>query len=245
MSRSRQAARLVAVVGFEIGCLGGLFLLGKQPWLRIRWSDWGAWVRLTPTEDAIAAFVWLAAVACALWLTGSTLVYAVARASRVPALIRSVEWMTLPAIRRVTERALGAVLVAATMTATPVWAEPPPPFLAAVDHDEPLLPPGLIGPVSPVPEQNPDPAGSTGVPHREEPPDAGVEATTEVVKVRSGDNLWVISRRHLTGALGRLPADDEIAPYWREVIDRNRPHLISGNPDLIYPDEVIRLPPTG
>ena len=171
MSRSRQAARLVAVVGFEIGCLGGLFLLGQQPWLRIRWSDWGTWVRITPTEDAIAAFVWLAAVACAIWLTGSTLVYAVARASRVPALIRSVEWMTLPAIRRVTERALGAVLVAATMTATPVRAEPPPPFFAVVDHDEPLLPPGLTGPVSPGPEQNADPAGSTGVPHPEEPPE--------------------------------------------------------------------------
>ena len=245
MSRSRQAARLVAVVGFEIGCLGGLFLLGQQPWLRIRWSDWGTWVRITPAEDAIAAFAWLAAAACAIWLTGSTLVYTVARASRVPALIRSVEWMTLPPIRRVTERVLGAVLVAATMTATPVRAEPPPPFLAAVDHDEPLLPPGLTGPVSPVPERNADPAGSTGVPDPGKPPAAGVEAAAEVVQVRSGDNLWVISRRHLTGALGRVPGNDEIAPYWREVIARNRPHLLSGNPDLIYPGEVIRLPPTG
>jgi hypothetical protein len=242
MSRSRQAARLVAVVGFEIGCLGGLFLLGQQPWLRIRWSDWGTWVRITPAEDAIAAFAWLAAVACAIWLMGSTLVYTVARVSRVPALIRSVEWMTLPAIRRVTDRVLAAVLVAATMTATPVRAEPPPPVLAVVDQDGPWLPPGLTGPASPGPGRN---AGPTGVPDPGKPPAAAVEAAAEVVQVRSGDNLWVISRRHLTGALGRVPASDEIAPYWRQVIARNRPHLLSGNPDLIYPGEVIRLPPTG
>ena len=102
--------RLVLVLGIEAAALIGLLHLGRRPWLRIDWSDLGTWLRVTPTEDALAALVWLAALGCVVWLTGSTLLYLVARASRVPALIRSVEWMTLPAIRRVTEGALAAVL---------------------------------------------------------------------------------------------------------------------------------------
>jgi hypothetical protein len=248
MSRTKQFTRLVMVVGFESGCLAGLLLLGRRPWLRIRWSGLGAWLRATPAEDAIAACVWFAAVGGAIWLTGSTLIYVIARASRVPALIRSVEWMTLPTIRRAIERTLGPVLVAATMTATPVLAEPPPSFVVVVDRDGTLLPPGLVGPLPAHSETSAGAAGPAGPPlltNSQEPPTAVVEASTEAVKVRSGDNLWVICRRHLTGALGRLPANDEIAPYWRQVIARNQPHLISGNPDLIYPGEVIKLPPTG
>jgi nucleoid-associated protein YgaU len=190
----------------------------------------------------------LAALGCAIWLTGSTLIYVIARASRVPLLIRSVEWMTLPAIRRVTERALGLVLVAATMTATPVLAAPPPPFITVVDRDGSLLPPGLAGPLPVGIDRSASSAGSAGPPlltNSQDPPTDLVGASMEAVHVRSGDNLWVICRRHLTGGLGRLPANEEIAPYWRQVIARNQSSLISGNADLIYPGEVIELPPAG
>lgn len=60
-----------------------------------------------------------------------------------------------------------------------------------------------------------------------------------VVVVR-GDHLWKISARHLGPAAG----DREIAPYWREVVDVNTPSLRSGDPDLIYPGEVVELPVT-
>lgn len=63
--------------------------------------------------------------------------------------------------------------------------------------------------------------------------------------VRSGDNLWIICRRHLTDALGRPVTNEEIAPLWRRVIAHNQPNLISGNPDLIYAGEVIAMPPSG
>ena len=61
------------------------------------------------------------------------------------------------------------------------------------------------------------------------------------VEVVTGDNLWRISQRRLD----ELGSEDAIAPYWREVVDVNRPHLRSGDPDLIYPGEVIKLPPPG
>ena len=58
------------------------------------------------------------------------------------------------------------------------------------------------------------------------------------VVVRQGDHLWKISAR----ALGRDSSDSAVAPYWVEVVDVNRPRLRSGDPDLIYPGEMILLP---
>ena len=60
----------------------------------------------------------------------------------------------------------------------------------------------------------------------------------ERVTVRPGDHLWKISERHL----GVHAPEQRVAPYWLEVIEVNEPHLRSGNPDLIYPGEVVRLP---
>jgi len=60
----------------------------------------------------------------------------------------------------------------------------------------------------------------------------------DVVVVETGDHLWKISERHVTR---RSPGLD-VAPYWSRVIEVNTPSLRSGDPDLIYPGEVIRLP---
>lgn len=64
---------------------------------------------------------------------------------------------------------------------------------------------------------------------------AGEPDSVVVVK---GDHLWKISARHL----GDDASNNEIAPYWVEVIEVNTPHLRSGDPDLIYPGEVVELP---
>jgi nucleoid-associated protein YgaU len=60
--------------------------------------------------------------------------------------------------------------------------------------------------------------------------------TTAVVV--PGDHLWKISEHHLESADSAL----EVAPYWRQVIEVNTPSLRSGDPDLIFPGEVIELP---
>lgn len=67
--------------------------------------------------------------------------------------------------------------------------------------------------------------------------ESGTPATDEVVVVK-GDHLWKISQRHLDSH----SPDDAVAPYWLRVIEVNTPSLRSGDPDLIYPGEVIRLP---
>jgi hypothetical protein len=64
--------------------------------------------------------------------------------------------------------------------------------------------------------------------------------------VVQGDNLWTIARNHLAEVRGR-PAvelsDRQIAAYWVTLVDANLGGLRSGDPDLIYPGEVVELPP--
>ena len=68
-----------------------------------------------------------------------------------------------------------------------------------------------------------------------------VSATNQQsVVVVVGDHLWKISSRHLKTATVET---SDVATYWRAVIDLNLDDLRSGNPDLIYPGEVISLPP--
>ena len=62
------------------------------------------------------------------------------------------------------------------------------------------------------------------------------------VVVEPGDHLWKISASHLEEVLERPAEPAEIDPYWRVVIETNRALLKSGDPDLIYPGEVITLP---
>jgi nucleoid-associated protein YgaU len=67
----------------------------------------------------------------------------------------------------------------------------------------------------------------------------------EAVKViiASGDNMWTLAESRLHEVLGRPPADAETGPYWRRVVQVNRDRIRSGDPDLIFPGEVLILPP--
>jgi nucleoid-associated protein YgaU len=104
----------------------------------------------------------------------------------------------------------------------------------------------------PPPTYTPRPAGppeahrpgtGPGQPGPQTPP-----SRPDVHRVRPGDNLWVIARDRLAQATGRddgtLP-EREVARYWLEVVEANRAELRSGDPDLIFPGELIRLPPVG
>ena len=97
---------------------------------------------------------------------------------------------------------------------------------------------------SPVPKGLPPPQGGTATvadslgAQAGQGPSPGVDTVT----VSPGDNLWDISEAQLQNRLGRPPTNSEVADYWRRVIDANQGHLQSGDPNLIYPGETIRLP---
>ncbi len=68
-------------------------------------------------------------------------------------------------------------------------------------------------------------------------------ATADEWEVEQGDHFWHIARTTLEQAWDRSPADDEIVPYWRDLIDTNRDRLAPpGDPDLIHPGQQFELP---
>lgn len=74
------------------------------------------------------------------------------------------------------------------------------------------------------------------------PPTAPSDPAARIV-VRPGDNLWVIARTELVRRTGAYPNDGQVARYWQAVIDANRETLRSGDPGLIFPGEIVALPP--
>lgn len=72
----------------------------------------------------------------------------------------------------------------------------------------------------------------------------GTDTPTTVV-VEKGDHLWSITATHLEASTGLEPSASEITPVWVEVIAANRDRLRSGDPDLIFPGEIVVLPAGG
>ena len=61
-----------------------------------------------------------------------------------------------------------------------------------------------------------------------------------------GEHLWSIAAGQVAMVTGKSPADlspADVAPYWLRVVELNRHRLRSGNPNLVYPGEVVELPP--
>lgn len=59
-----------------------------------------------------------------------------------------------------------------------------------------------------------------------------------------GEHLWHVAKIHLSESWGRPVLDGEITRYWVEVVEANRASLPDpANPDLVYPGDVVELPP--
>ena len=284
-SRAGAAFRLVGVIAVEAVAVFALHRLGTVPGFSPDWSDLGGWLATATPEEAIATTLRLVALVLAWWLLVTTVLYALGRIAGLVGLVRSVEWATLPMVRRLADRAAAVSLAVITVAAPAVAVIAP---LPAVEHTtagqtakDPNLappfpqppevtrvsPPGTVDPALPPPvplpqsgevAYTPTPAGSEGTwapplapPARRAVVRAGtsspaqqqVEVPSEHVVV-PGDNLWIISERHLEQVTGRGDLSDrEVANYWVTVIEANRNRVRSGDPDLIYPGEVIVLPP--
>ena len=76
--------------------------------------------------------------------------------------------------------------------------------------------------------------------------DPGLEAEAPAARswdVAEGDHFWGIAKTTLTESWGRAPTDEEITPYWRQLVEANTDRLLPPeDPNLIYPGQSFELP---
>jgi len=259
MGMGRSRLRLVALLAVEGGSIEGLRRIGEC--LHIDGEHPLTWLRSAPLEDAVAATAWAAALGVAAWLALTTVGYLVARITRLRRASALLCRATVPLVRRLVDRAL-AISLATSIAAGPALpalaAEPPPPVVFQIAEDglpHPtapvleassdldrvimILPPGVAGAgFAPRPAPNTAPAQEPAGPAPESRPPESESRHT----VASGDNLWTIAAAHLRASSDHPPATGEVADYWRRVVAANESTLRSGDPNLIFPGEIVTLP---
>ena len=252
----------------EVVAVVALHRLGAVDGFAIPRHDLVGWLRATPSEDTLLVGVRLAALVAAWWLLASTLLYVAARLAHMHGAARSLGWATLPFVRNWADRLATVSIVTASVlgVARPAAAEPPPtsnpglpPVVVELDHRErPVLPgeppvrvrTGRSGdpssPTAPPLENSPAPPTSVVVPPTLPVPSPSPSPAGATHTVVSGEHLWSIASNHLATGSGKDASDltaADIAPYWSRVVELNRSRLRSGNPNLVYPGEVVDLPP--
>lgn len=250
-SRLRALVTVMAAIAAPLLALAALARL-EAGWVRVDWSDPWGWLGRAPFEDAVGALLRLGGMGLCAWLAASSLLYLLARACGVPAVIRVAGRMALPAVRRAADRLVAGALTLATLSApfgaaaaVTGPAEAPATTRPVVVH-APVAPDYLpLGEVRPAPPSSGPlpPVAGAYLPYRPSGPGAGAPAGGLEVTVRPGDHLWGLAERRLAAVLGRAATDDEVAGYWRSVVAASLPRLRSGDPDLVFPGEVVRLPP--
>ena len=129
-----------------------------------------------------------------------------------------------------------------TSTAPPTTDAPAPPSTRS--RPASTTPPPATAPPATAPPTTTPPLGDVARPEVEAPTPAPPARPSIGIPyvVQPGDNLWLIAQRTLEQHA--RPAR-ELATYWHAVIDTNARTLRSGDPNLIYPGEVITLPAFG
>ncbi len=216
------------------------------------------WLAAGPADVLVMGVLRGIGLVLSYWLLFSTLAYVLVRLADVPAALRAVEWATLPFVRRIADGVAVSALsvsLAAPLALQPLAlaSEAPEPVVVTTEQGA-YIPPGFDAPpaytptVDPIEPDDTPPAtldavkeADTAAP-AEAPPKALISPTSlpdSHVVVR-GEHLWSIAEARLR-AVGRTEplGDADIAPYWARLVEANRPHLRSGDPDLIHPGEVI------
>lgn len=213
------------------------------------------WFQATEPAVALVAIARLAALAIGYWLLTTTIIYGLAHQLGWSAVTDGMRWITLPVVRRVVHGVTAVSLTGfsimgpAAVSVAPALAQTEAVVAQDGDDDSTGQLESEVDDGTPPPAYEPEAAGwpdmapeSDGfwIPEALTQADDVSAATHTVVK---GDHLWSIAEDRLRSVVGRDVTEDEICQYWLKVIDANRGSLASGDPDLIYPDERVTLPP--
>ncbi|MDJ0664786.1 MAG: LysM peptidoglycan-binding domain-containing protein [Acidimicrobiia bacterium] len=245
----KATAGLAGLIAFVVVLIIGLHQLGGVAGLAVDWSRPAKWVTASSPELAIGALLRQLGLIVGYWVLTGTALYLSARMFNVA--VPRAPFVVLPVIRRLVDRAVAASL-AVSLLGSPLIpaaaAEPPVVFEASDDGipvphvrvvelppADPVDPPGPPAVVAAPVQQPSQPVARQG-------PAVATATTYVVVK---GDNLWNIAAAYLELSAGSALNADHIGEYWRRVIEQNQTTLRSGDPNLIYPGEMIVLPRPG
>jgi hypothetical protein len=237
-----RSAGLLGWLAALVAIIAGFSALGTGPLAApplTEPSAWSAWA--AGREPLLVAFAVarLAVLATAWYLLGVTLIGAAARLLRWGRLVTVADVLTVPSVRRLLQASLGLGLATAALTAAPVAdLTPTQPTIAtaqlAASGDISTALGGAAATMTPMVEEP-----STAV-MRVAEDDGGIPATWEI---QSGQHLWSIAEDVLATAWQRPVSEAEVTGYWAQLVAANRDGLVDpGNPDLVYPGQVIDLP---
>ena len=265
--RITSAATLAGFLGLVSATTFALHRLGQVRWLSIDWPNLRQWLSSIPPDDAILGAARLAGLACGWWILHSTSFYLVARWSKIAPTMRLATPLAIPSTRT-----LGAQVLVGAVAATTLGSSIPaltstdrPASTWELDSFPVPLPTQLSE--SPVPVEEPlesdlfrfpHPVFKLGAPTFGSPVVPGLSSHDggrsvaslkqptpgSRYRIAAGDNLWDIARRVVSQAPGHPPTIQQIASYWVDLIEANRREIRSGDPNLIFPDENILIPPT-
>lgn len=230
----------------------GLVLAGTGSSMVQRWRSASARHQSLGFEDQLGVLANTAGLILTLWWAMSLAIAVAAalleRSGRARAAAATGKFA--PAfMRRLALAAVGIQLLTAPLAAASPVQQPPgavsspaaspgwtPAPLPPGTGDSPGTPVGTPvvqphwRPLSPAVEPGP----LAGQPHRlESRPGQGSE-----VAVRAGDSLWSLS----AARLGPFASDVDIAVDWPRIYQANK-DVIGGNPHLLRPGQILRLPP--
>lgn len=216
-------------------------LAATMPMSGVDVHDPVGWLQAAPAEDALAVAGWLAAAFVCLYLVTTTLGYAAARLARSDPWLRLFGRLALRPVRRSVDVIAAIAVSMATLgpfgeLAWAVASRPPPAVVPGREVTRSVvLPPGHGG----VGFDLGHPAPADDGPSLPSPVAPALPETA--YEIVAGDNLWKIACRRIRAAHGD-PGLSLVTGYWLEVIDRNTAALRSGDPDLVFPGEIIVLP---
>jgi hypothetical protein len=235
---SKRWLVLVGWLGFVAVSIAGLHRMGDAFPLELVVDPGG------PLEPTLAAVLRLVGLAVGYWLAASTAVYLIGRTAGIPGAIRAAGWATIGPVRRLIDGVVaGAVVLTVGLPANAIAMTGPgyipDPAGDPIETDVPssgsILPGTLFLPTHQIPMPEVGDPGSVA------PPTTARNEPTEVV-VKFGDHMWALAEQRLNQVRGRGVSDAEIAPYWLQVIGVNLSRIRSGDPDLIFPGEILFLP---